>query len=167
MRQKTLRVFEVDDLDELKRVVEAKLPLVKNHFFMLKESNSEIEEFLKDKGLKYFIVNSNVVEVKKEIVEVVKEIIPPTKIFDRVIRGGEELEVNGDAVFLGRINPGAKVKVKGNCYIFENNGVVEVEGDFLVVVKNNSRVLFNYQEIGNIKSCSIFTKGQNNETKNN
>ena len=45
MRQKTIRVFEVEEFKNLKNVIESKYELVKNHYFLLKEPNSEIEEF--------------------------------------------------------------------------------------------------------------------------
>ena len=37
MRQKTLRVFEVEDFKKLKSVVESKYELIKSYYFVLKE----------------------------------------------------------------------------------------------------------------------------------
>jgi len=169
MKQKTLRVFEVDDFNKLKNIVESKYELVRNHFFMLKESNEEIENYLRNKGLNFFVVNTSKnffkpIEEKIKIIEKVveKEIVKElntSKIFDRIIRSGEELVIKGSAVFLNRINPGAKIEVEGNLILLsENNGFIRVEGDFILVKKNKSNIIFNDEEVGKIDKLTFFYK---------
>jgi len=57
MKQKTLRVFEVEDFKKLKTIIESKYELVKDYFFMLKTEDKEIENFLKEHNLNYFILS--------------------------------------------------------------------------------------------------------------
>jgi len=169
MRQKTLRVFEVDNFNNLKNVVESKYELIKNYFFMLKESNEEIESYLRNKGLNFFVLNTNKnffkpIEEKIKIIEKVveKEIVKEvntSNIFDRIIRSGEELSLKGTVVFLNRINPGAKIEIDGNLILLnENNGLIRVEGEFALIKKNNSHIFFNYEEIGKIDKLTFFYK---------
>jgi len=167
MKQKTLRVFEVNDFNKLKNIVESKYELIKNHFFMLKESNKEIEDYLKSKSLNFFVVNEDKsffkkVEEKIKIIEKVveKEVIKEfdkASVFDRIIRSGEELIIKGTAVFLNRINAGAKVEIEGNLILLnENNGFIRVEGDFILVKSNKSNIIFNDEEVGKIDKLTFF-----------
>ena len=165
MKQKTIRVFEVEDFDKLKNVVESKFELVKNHLFMLKEPNEEIQNYLKEKKLNFFVINSDESftskkekkEVKFKIIE--KEIIKnrDLEVFDKIIRSGEEIETDANAVFLNKINPGAKVKIKGDAILLdENRGSVIVEGNFLFVKKNRGNIVYNSEDIGEIKTDTVF-----------
>ena len=162
MKQKTIRVFEVEDFEKLKNVVESKYELVKNYYFMLKEPNKEIQEYLKSKDLNYFVLNSDenfsVKQVVKVIEKEIREIkkVDDIKIFDKIIRNGEEIEVN-NGVFLKKINPGAKVKVYNKAFILdENRGDVIVEGNFLFVRKNSGNIMYNSEEIGEIQKDTVF-----------
>jgi len=165
MKQKTLRVFEVEDIEKLKNIVENKYELIKNYYFMLKVSNKEIQEYLKQKGLNFFVLNADEsFSVKKEIVEIVKvvekeiirEIPKDLKIFDRIIRSGEEIEATS-CVFLKKINPGAKIKVNGEAILLdENRGQIIVDGKFLFVKKNKGNIVYNSEDIGFIEKDTIF-----------
>jgi len=163
MKQKTLRVFEVDDFNKLKNIVENKYDLVKNYYFLLKSPNEEIQSFLKEKGLNFFVLNSDInYNIKKEIVEVVKviektkEVSKNLKVFDRIIRSGEEIETTS-AVFIKKINPGARIKVKGDAiFLSENRGSIIVEGNFLFVRKNKGNIIYNSEEVGLIERDTIF-----------
>jgi len=170
MKQKTLRVFEVDDFEQMKNVIESKYELVKNYYFMLKKSDEKIESYLRRKNLNFFVLNSDKsFTSKKEITEenlpkikiIEKEVIKikenNVKIFDRIIRSGEEIEFEGDAVFLKRINDGAKINIKGNVILLgENNGIINCEGKFLLVVNNKAHIFFNNDDIGVVNKITFF-----------
>jgi septum site-determining protein MinC len=168
MRQKTIRVFEVDNYENLKNVVESKYELIKNHFFMLKEHNKEIEEFLKNKHLSYFILNAEgftpekekTVEIKVIEKEIIKNINTKTIIYDKIIRSGEEIESEDNLIFLNRINAGAKIKTTGNVEIFDEcEGFVSCEGEYIIVKKNiRGTILFKGNDIGNVDKLTIFTE---------
>ncbi len=160
MRQKTLRVFEIEDYEKLKNIISSKLPLIKNHFFMLKEKNEEIENLLKEYGLNYFIVNGSSFVKEAEVKVVEKEIKLNTKIFDRIIRSGEEIVSKENLLFLNRINAGAKIESSGNIEIFdENEGLVICNGDYLIVKKNiKGTIIFNGSDIGEVKKLTFFSK---------
>jgi len=168
MKQKTLRVFEVEDFDKLKKVVESKYELVRRYYFLLKEDNKEIEEYLKSKNLHFFVLDTPIVnkgEIEKEvhIVEkIVEKVIKKdcsTHIFDRIIRSGEEIVLEGDVIFFKRINPGAKIIINGNLILLdENKGFIKVDGDFALISKNSSIIFFNNEEIKEIKKTTFFYK---------
>jgi len=170
MKQRTLRVFEVEDFERMKNIIENKYELVKNYYFMLKIPDEDIQKYLKDKGLNYFVLNSDEsFTSKKEIIKenlpkikiIEKEIIKSkeknVKIFDRIIRSGEEIEYEGDVVFLKRINDGAKISINGNVILLdENNGRINCEGKYILVSKNNSYIFFNNDDIGKIDKLTFF-----------
>ena len=169
MRQRTLRVFEVEDFDKLKAVVESKYPLVKNHFFLLKEKNEKIESFLKSRSLNYFVTNSeaNIIEKQKEVVkvvekEVVKEVVKKGKtlFFERIIRSGEELELKEDALFFNRINAGAKIITDANIEIYaENEGLVIANGEYVIIKKNlKGTIIFNGLELEKVDKLTFFSE---------
>ena len=155
MRQKRVTLFEVDDFENLKNVVEKKYALVKNAIFLLKDADSEIENFLKSKNISYFVQKkaiasfsevNNVQKKEIEIIEKVVEIPKKTKVFKKVIRAGEEIESDDNMVFLERINPGAVVKSSGNIEIFADNlGRVECDGEYVIIKKG--KVVFHKEEI--------------------
>ncbi len=169
MKQKTIRVFEVEDFEKLKNIIESKFELIKNHYFMLKEPNKEIQEFLKNKNLNYFVINSDESftskkeKLEKEVLvkvvekEIIKQIDSDNfKIFEKVIRNGEEIEVDC-AVFLNKINPGAKIKINKQGFFFdENRGNIIIEGNFLFVRKNKGNIVYNSEEIGEIEKDTVF-----------
>ncbi len=170
MKQKTLRVFEVEDFEKLKNIVEKKYELIKNYFFMLKSPDINIQKYLKEKGLNYFVLNSDeFFTYKKEIshndlpkIKIIeKEIIKfkekNVKIFDRIIRSGEEIKLESDVVFLKRINDGAKIDIKGNVIVLdENNGIINCEGKYILIMKNNSHIFFNNDDLGVIDRLTFF-----------
>jgi len=168
MRQKSIRVFEVEDFEKLKNVVNSKYELVKNHYFLLKEDNDEIKEFLKSKNLSFFVLNSEgftpVKEKTPEIRIVEKEIIKKIKnktvIYDKIIRSGEEINSEDNLVFLNRINAGARVHTSGNVEIFDEcEGFVRCDGDYLLVKKNTKgTIIFKDSDIGTVEKMTVFTE---------
>ena len=172
MRQKTIRAFEVDNFEELQKIVESKYKLIQNYYFILKENNEKIENFLREKALNY-IVENNLFTSKKEIIEEVKiiekeKIIEKkinTKIYDKIIRGGVEIESDENLIFLSRINAGAKIKTSGNVEIFDEcEGSVICDGDYLVINKNvKGTIIFRGEDIGKIEKLTIFTRNGKRE----
>ena len=168
MRQKTLRVFEVDNYENLKNIIQSKYELIKNHFFLLKEKNEEIENLLKENNLSYFIENSEGFTPKKETIpeikviekEIVKKIKPKTVIFDKIIRSGEEIKTDDNLIFLQRINAGAKIICRGNVEIYaECEGKVICDGDYLIVKKNKKgTILFKGADIGEVDKLTLFNE---------
>jgi len=166
MRQKTLRVFIVEDFNNLKNVVNSKYDLIKNYYFLLKEKNETIEDFLKEKNLNYIVENNMFTfdkEKTKEFKIIEKEKIVEkkvnTKIFDKIIRGGVEIITDENLIFLNRINSGAKIKSSGNVEIFgECEGEVICDGDYLIVKQNRGKIIFRGEDIGKIEKLTIFNR---------
>jgi septum site-determining protein MinC len=166
MKQKTIRTFVVEDFNNLKNVVNSKYDLIKNYYFLLKERNKEIENFLKEKNLNY-IVENNIFIFKKEKTQEFKVIEKEkilekrvnTKIYDKIIRAGVEIDTDENLIFLNRINAGAKIKSSGNIEIFDEcEGSVICEGDYLIIKKNRGNIIFRGEHIGEIDKLTIFTK---------
>ncbi|NPA11766.1 MAG: septum formation inhibitor [Epsilonproteobacteria bacterium] len=166
MRQKSIRVVEIENFEELEKL-QGKLALLKNHYFLLKSKDEKAEAFLKERGLNYFVVNESSevvtykeVEVEKVVEKIIEKVVEKeAEIFDRVIRSGEELNIEGGAVFLQRINPAARIKINGSAVILgENLGDVEVEGRFLLAKKNSARMLFNHEDVGRIDRLTFFSQ---------
>jgi septum site-determining protein MinC len=168
LRQRTLRVFEVDNYENLKNIIQSKYDLIKNHFFLLKEKNEDIESLLKENNLSYFIENSEGFTPKKEIIpqikviekEIVKKVKPKTVIFDKIIRSGEEIETDDNLIFLQRINAGAKIISLGNVEIYaECEGKVICDGEYLIVKKNKKgTILFKGADIGEVDKLTLFSE---------
>jgi len=172
MRQRTIRAFEVDNFEELQKIVESKYKLIQNYYFILKEKNEKIEKFLREKGLN-FIVENNLFTSKKEIIEEVKVIEKEkiiekninTKIYDKIIRSGTEIETDENLIFLSRINAGAKIETSGNIEIFDEcEGTVKCEGNYLIINKNiKGTIIFRGEDIGKIEKLTIFTENGRRE----
>jgi len=170
MRQKTIRVFEVDNYENLIKVIASKYELIKNHYFLLKEPNEKIEEILRVKNLSYFILNREGFTTKKEISqeikviekEIVKKIKSKTVIYDKIIRSGEEIESEDNLVFLNRINAGAKIKSSGNIEIFDEcEGRVVCDGDYIIIKKNiKGTIIFKGADIGKIETLTLITENE-------
>lgn len=168
MRQRTLRIFEVDNYEKLKNIIQSKYDLIKNHFFLLKEKNEEIENLLKKNNLSYFIENSECFTSKKEIIpeikviekEIVKKVKSKTVIFDKIIRSGEEIETDDNLIFLQRINAGAKIISRGNVEIYaECEGKVICDGEYLIIKKNKKgTILFKGADIGEVDKLTLFSE---------
>jgi septum site-determining protein MinC len=170
MKQRTLRVFEVENYENLKKVVESKYALIKNHFFMLKEKNEEIEKFLREKNLSYFIQNGESFTSEKEksqpiqpqIKIIEKETVvyqkPKIEIYDKIIRSGEEINPSSIALFFKRINAGAKITSEYPIEIYdENEGLVICEGEYIIVKKNiKGTIIFNGEHIGKVDKLTFF-----------
>ena len=172
MRQRTIRAFEVNNFEELQKIVESKYKLIQNYYFILKEKDEKIEKFLKDKSLSYIIEN-NIFTYNKEIVEEVKiiekeKIIEKkinTKIYDKIIRSGTEIETDENLIFFNRINDGAKIKSSGNIEIFDEcEGIVICDGNYLIINKNiKGTIIFNGENIGRVEKLTIFTENGKRE----
>jgi len=168
LRQRTLRIFEVDNYEKLKNIIQSKYDLIKNHFFLLKEKNEEIENLLKKNNLSYFIENSECFTSKKEIIpeikviekEIVKKVKSKTVIFDKIIRSGEEIETDDNLIFLQRINAGAKIISRGNVEIYaECEGKVICDGEYLIIKKNKKgTILFKGADIGEVDKLTLFSE---------
>jgi septum site-determining protein MinC len=171
MKQKTIRTFIVEDFNNLKNVVNSKYDLIKKYYFVLKEKNAEIEEFLKEKQLNYLIENNLFTfnkEKTQEIKIIEKEKIVEkkvnTKIYDKIIRAGVEIDTDENLIFLNRINAGAKIKSSGNIEIFDEcEGNVICDGDYLIIKKNRGNIIFRGESVGEINKLTIFTKSGKKE----
>ncbi|MEN2765857.1 septum site-determining protein MinC [Ornithinibacillus xuwenensis] len=80
--------------------------------------DDQIEELEKiiteDNHFKVQTLESNVI-LKTEALEMLED--ADIKVFNRIVRSGQVLEVTGDMLLIGDVNPGGKVVSTGNIYI--------------------------------------------------
>ncbi len=166
-KQKNLRVFEIeiDSKDEFFAYMEKNYILLKEYLLVLRGSvDSEVEEYLRVRAIGFYnaslkplnkLSSTNIdIEYKNsEESEEVEERGRGDVCFFRTIRSGEEIEENGSVSIFGRVNSGSRIFSKGNISIFgEVDGVVESEGDFMVIQKIGSgHVVFKGEILDNDK----------------
>ncbi|MDR2034620.1 MAG: hypothetical protein LBP89_08340 [Helicobacteraceae bacterium] len=68
---------------------------------------------------------------------------PRTLVVRKPVRSGERIETEGDAVFFGRINSGAEVFTRGNCFLFAPlYGLCNAQGETAIVSEAGKGGLF-------------------------
>lgn len=146
-KQHTLKALEfyIDDCAQFMLDFEKNFPLFKEQLLLLDGVlNTELTEFLDNKGCAYIIKNACNLNIKatKEVVfeeeKVEKEPLLPMvvekELFDKPIRSGTDISLEGSASFLKRINNGATIKAKGSLEFFDIiDGKVECDGEYILL----------------------------------
>jgi septum site-determining protein MinC len=174
-RQRSIRVFEIitDDYEKLVKFVSKRLVTLKKHLLLIKTKNEHIKDYFNKSNLEYIIVDpdfkeetENIEEKKEnnthslqEQAKVEEKTIVKTEIYDRIIRGGEEINSNNKLIFLKRINPGARIISSESIEIFDEvEGTIICNGEYMIVKKNNKgTIIFNDEDI-KIDKLSFVTK---------
>ncbi|WP_283678604.1 septum site-determining protein MinC [Lentilactobacillus sp. Marseille-Q4993] len=88
------------------------------------QERSEIEQiFSKYSDFSIHKINSDVV-TKEESAQIIDQ--KTVHVIDRVIRNGQEVNVTGDVLFLGKVHEGGKLLVTGNLYVIgEVKGIIQ------------------------------------------
>lgn len=175
VKQKSVRSFEieVEDLEKIKEFMDKRLEQLKNYPIFIKTSNEEIKNYLNSLNLELFFVSADFQssnkkidldlskETKSDIIKEKNKILKSkTEIFDRIIRGGEEIISENNLIFLKRINSGAKIKSSSSIEVFdEMNGHIECDGDYLIIRNSlKGTIIFHGEEIKDIQSLSLIDK---------
>ena len=180
-KQKSVRVFEIisDDYNKVVNFIEKKGILLKRFLLTIKTNNEKIKEYFVNKPYEVRFVsndfngsnekledeNDNPVKIKivEKVVEkiVEKEVNSTnTKIFDKIIRSGFELDTDEKLVFLNNINAGAKIHSTKEIEIFaEVFGNVSCDGDYMIVKKSQKgTIIFNNEELPEINKLSFISR---------
>ena len=180
-KQKSVRVFEIitDDYEKITNFIEKKGILLKRFLLVVKTNNEKIKEYFKNKPYVVRFVNSEFdgsdekleLEEKVKIVEKIIEIpvekiveknvnSTKTKIFDKIIRSGFEINSQDKLVFLNRINAGAKIYSSSEIEIFsEVFGNVVCDGEYMIIKKSQKgTIIFQNEELPQIDKLSFISK---------
>lgn len=134
---------------------------------------TQLEEIVGEKNrLKIQSFESNVIP-KKDAMRWIEE--SEVKVFNQIVRSGQVLEVEGDLLLVGDVNPGGKVVSTGNIYIMGNlRGIAHagVNGDINAIIAAShmkpsqlriadyiSRAP-DYETVGVYMECGFFDKEQ-------
>jgi septum site-determining protein MinC len=161
-RQRNVRVFEIitENYDKFVKFATSREKTLKKYLVVVRSENEKIKEYLQNSEFEYRFVKPDF-EASNEKLEIeenynnakeeVKSITNSTKteIFDRIIRGGEEINSNNRLIFLKRINAGAKIISSESIEIFDEvEGVVICTGEYMIIKKNEKgTILFHNEEI--------------------
>jgi septum site-determining protein MinC len=172
-RQRSIRVFEIitDDYEKFVKFVTKREVTLKKHLLLIKTKNEHIKDYFNKSNFEYIIVDPDFKEetenieknensnLEKNLEKKEQNIVIKTKIYDRIIRGGEEIISNDKLIFLKRINPGAKIVSNESIEIFDEvEGTVICNGEYMIVKKNNKgTIIFNDDEI-KVDKLSFITK---------
>jgi septum site-determining protein MinC len=171
-RQRSVRVFEIitENYDKFVKFATSREITLKKYLVVVRSENEKIKEYLENSNFEYRVVKPDF-EATHEELEIEKSrnnggeesqnLVNSTKteIFDRIIRGGEEINSNNRLIFLKRINAGAKIISTESIEIFDEvEGVVICTGEYIIVKKNEKgTILFHNEEI-KVDKLSFITK---------
>jgi septum site-determining protein MinC len=161
-RQRSVRVFEIitENYDKFVKFATSREITLKKYLVVVRSENEKIKEYLENSNFEYRVVKPDF-EATHEELEIEKSrnnsgeesqnLVNSTKteIFDRIIRGGEEINSNNRLIFLKRINAGAKIISTESIEIFDEvEGVIICTGEYMIVKKNEKgTILFHNEEI--------------------
>ena len=166
VKQQTLKGFEceIDDAQAFKDYYTKNAPLMQGHLLILKGNvSNEIKVFLDTQKSAYIDANEKTLSTRKkrstavlepaEIETSVKieenEVQPKSRIYHRTIRSGEEICIDDNLVFTGRINSGALIESSRSIEVFGIiDGLVRSDGEYLLL-KNIGKgtVVFHGEEL--------------------
>jgi septum site-determining protein MinC len=146
-------------------LIENEHPLVKvtihlGNRYLTNEMKNEIEQIFQSK--KNFIVEkftSNVMH-RQEAEEMIQKLeITPIKT---IVRSGQVVHVDGDALLIGDVNPGGKITASGNIYVLGKlYGIAHagIDGD------RNAIVVASYMNPTQLRIADLFSRSPDYETE--
>lgn len=158
IRQKNLRVFEIDIVDENEffDYINRNLVILRRYLLFIKGLVTvDVFDFLDSTGLFYIDIrdlditsisgHTKEIKLEPEVHYIKREKL----VINKPLRSGEEIMIDDDIVIFSRINSGAVVKVNGNAEIFGIiDGYVEANGNFLILKEiNKGEVVFNSESL--------------------
>ena len=150
-KQSSVKVLDVTltNNDEFVTFFDRNYVIFQNHLIVIHgEINEFIEKYLHEKKLN-FMLNVEfkkarpVKELPKQVLDTPKEeetpvLVPKAKttlkVLDKLVRSGQELNIESDLLLLNRVNSGGKININGNLIITEIvEGSIRCNGDFMML----------------------------------
>ena len=171
-KQSSVKVLDITltNNDEFVTFFDRNYVVFQNHLIVLHgESNAFIEKYLNDKKLN-FMVNAAfkkarpIQEIQVQETRTPKElpkkeaplILEPKtkttlKVLDKLVRSGQELNIESDLLLLNRVNSGGTININGNLIITEIvEGSIRCNGDFMMLKSSpKANIVFHEVEVDN------------------
>ena len=175
--QYSVKVYETTIKDEAKFIefFDANYTLFKDHLIIIQGSLSKkIKEYLNKKSLIYlhnvdlpkgrnrkaleekFLEERRENAVSMQIAETeLKKLSSRLQnnltVLDRMIRSGQEINIDGDLLLLNRVNSGATLNIRGNLIITNVvEGLIRCSGNFMMLTASpKANIIFHNVEVEN------------------
>ncbi len=153
IKQSSVKICEVNitSEDEFISFFDTNYSLFKDHLIVISgDVSTEIEKYLKIKGLKY-IINVELPAKSKNRATPQKEVQNHFTVLDRLVRSGSELKIKGDLLLLNRVNSGATIIIDGNLIITQVvDGSIRCNGNFMMLkASTKANIVFHNVEVDN------------------
>ncbi|SFV74741.1 Probable septum site-determining protein minC [hydrothermal vent metagenome] len=164
-KQYSAKIFEVELEDEVQFITffEKNSSLFQNHLIVINgEENQNIKKYLDSKNLHYtFNLKLPKKNAKKSTQQPLiqkddkdkekKSVQKNLQVSDKLIRSGQELKIDGDLLFLGRINSGGTITVSGSLIIIQPvDGSIRCNGNFMMLqASQKANIVFHDVEVDN------------------
>ena len=167
-KQYSVKVFEIELTDEAKFIAffEKNHQFFQNHLIVVNgEENKKIEEYLHAKKLKYLfnitlpkraadrdtIPTPPVSAAQKETRKPKGQMQANLKVLDKLVRSGQELNIDGDLLLLNRVNSGGVIIINGT-FITTHivDGSIRCDGNFMMLqASHKANIVFHGVEVDN------------------
>jgi septum site-determining protein MinC len=161
-KQSSVKVLDITltNNDEFVTFFDRNYVVFQNHLIVLHgESNAFIEKYLNDKKLN-FMVNAAFKKARPiqeiQVQETRTPILEPKakttlKVLDKLVRSGQELNIESDLLLLNRVNSGGTININGNLIITEIvEGSIRCNGDFMMLQSSSkANIVFHEVEVDN------------------
>ncbi len=185
-KQYSVKVYDTSVEDEEKFIsfFEANFPLFKDHLIVIHgELSDKVRDYLTRKPLTFVqdvdipkarsqkevemdleTQKSAQIEHQKRIEEQFAKLSSRLennlRVIDNMIRSGQELNIEGDLLLLGRVNSGATINISGNLIVTHViEGLVKGYGNFMMVSNSpKATILFHDREVDSSALVSKLNK---------
>jgi len=171
-KQYSVKVFEVEitDVDEFIAFFDKNYIFFTNHLISISGIfNEKIENYLKEKNLKYIVdvilprgkkqqlempqeeKPKELPKEKKEEPKEINEVKDNLRVIDTLVRSGQELKIKGDLLLLNRVNSGGSINIDGNLIITQIvEGDIRCNGNFMMLKASpKANIVFHEVEVDN------------------
>jgi len=158
-KQYSVKIFEIE-LEEEGSFISF---FDKNHIFFQNnlivingQESENIKKYLDNKNLKY-VFNLDIPTQKKQIKDFEEKPIEKPKaktnlkVLDKLIRSGQEVNIDGDLLLLNRVNSGGSIIINGTLIVTQIvDGSIRCSGDFMMLqASSKANIVFHDVEVDN------------------
>jgi len=176
-KQYSVKVFEtkIDDEKKFTEFFDTNHMLFKDHLILIQgKMSKKIQNYLDDKALKYInnvalpkgrsrkaleeefnaVKTENAVNqqmVEQELERLSSKLENNLTVKDKMIRSGQDLNIDGDLLLLNRVNSGATITTSGNLIITQVvDGAIRCHGNFMMLTASHkANIIFHGVEVEN------------------
>jgi len=175
-KQYSAKIFEIELEDEASFIsfFDKNFIFFQNNLIVINGQESDkIKKYLDDKNLKYIFnlempvqkkqktnIKQPIQEEKKEeeikkleepIEKVVQKPKANLKVLDKLVRSGQEINIDGDLLLLNRVNSGGSIIINGTLIVTQIvDGSIRCSGDFMLLQASpKANVVFHGVEVDN------------------